>query len=138
MTEIEALIARCKSGKPDIKTGSLRFFGDWFGRPGDNFHSIAKIDYQAQDDCLLIRLDGGETLFVWQAKGIQADDHHFIIRTASRVRWEWFYYGRPQTPENLYYQQYTVKDGEVEVTHNINWYYPVFNTSVSAPAVVLY
>jgi hypothetical protein len=120
MTEIESLLAKYKHGKPDIKTGSLRFFGDSFGRPGDNQHTIVKIDYQAQDDCLIIRFNAGETLFVWQAKGIKADKDNFLIQSANRVRWEWFYYGRPQTPENLYYQQYTVKDGEVKVTHNIN------------------
>lgn len=138
MTEIEKLITRCKNGKSDIRSGSLQFFGDDFGRPGDNCHTVIKVDYQPQDDCLIIRFDGGETLSVWQAKGIQADKDKFLINNASRVRWEWFYYGRPKTPANLYYQDYMLKDGRIEVTTNIDWYQPVFNTSITAPSVRLY
>ena len=28
------------------KSGTLRFWGDWFGRPMDNVHTVAKVIYK--------------------------------------------------------------------------------------------
>jgi hypothetical protein len=36
-TKISELIARLL---PHVKAGTLRFFGEWFGRPYDNMHAI--------------------------------------------------------------------------------------------------
>ena len=41
----------------------------------------------------------------------------FRIEQAARVRWEWFYYDRPQTPENLQRIEYVRSpDGRITVT----------------------
>lgn len=40
------------------KDGTLRFFGEWFGRPGDNFHR--PISAEISENVLVILFDGGE------------------------------------------------------------------------------
>jgi hypothetical protein len=40
---------------------------------------------------------------------------------ASKVRWEWFYYGREETPANRYFIEH-VRDGDtVQVTTDVDW-----------------
>ncbi len=42
-----------------------------------------------------------------------------IIATATKVRWEWYYYGRPQLPENLMFNAYEL-NGDT-ITLRSNW-----------------
>lgn len=85
--------------------GSLQIFGEWFGRPWDNNHSM--VAAEADENHLRLTFDDDETLDVWDPKGLElASDPRFVIRSASRVRWEWFDYGEPKTPDNRHYIEY--------------------------------
>ncbi len=84
---------------PQLPSGTLRFWGVWFGRPYDNYHTIVCVE--ADGDCLVVHFNEEETLRVWQPAEWQIDSKQFIIRSASRVLWQWFWYGRPHTPGNL-------------------------------------
>jgi hypothetical protein len=84
---------------PSVHSGTLRFWGVWFGRPYDNYHNIVRVE--AEDDCLIIHFDNEETLRVWHPAQCQIDPKQFIIRSASRVLWQWYWYGRPHAPGNL-------------------------------------
>src|SRR2546421_7167666 len=117
MTEAAQIAAQVKHVLPHLKSGTLRFFGDWFGRPMDNWHTIT--DVSAQDDCLMVRFGGGEALRVWSPQGFTGDEQTFRIRRASRVLWEWYYYGRPHVPENLYYREYVVKESRIQTRTNV-------------------
>jgi hypothetical protein len=113
--------------------GSLCMFGDWFGRPHDNWHRIKS--FELKENYLKLVFNEDETLEVWNWQGLSEKGKGFIIQHASRVRWEWFYYGRPKLPENRFFQEHIVKNEIVEATSNVNWYSPSFNPSLSAPAV---
>jgi len=82
---------------PHLKTGTLRFWGHWFGRPYDNIHRI--IGVRAQDDTLVMTFEEGETLQVWTPVPGIVSREAFSISGADRVRWEWFSYGHPHSPE---------------------------------------
>jgi hypothetical protein len=84
---------------PYVHSGTLRFWGVWFGRPHDNNHTI--VGAEADGDCLTLRFDDEEILRVWQPADCQIDPQHFIIYSASRVLWQWYWYGRPHTSGNL-------------------------------------
>ena len=75
-----------------LKRGSLSVFGDVFGGRIDNVHTM--VAARGVGDCLILDFDGGETLQVWHPWGVTASEINFRIQGASRVRWEWFYYGR--------------------------------------------
>lgn len=120
---------------PDVKAGTLRIWGDWFGRPHDDVHRIVGAD---SDDCsVTITFEGKETLRVWHPAGVQVGPDAFRILQAERVRWEWFYYGRPQLPQNRYFLDYAFHGGTVRGSSNVDWYSPRFETDPAMPAVEL-
>jgi hypothetical protein len=118
---------------PRAKAGTLRFWGEWFGRPMDNFHRIVRCE--ADGDVLRVWFDEGETLTVDAPLGFEASHDAFWINNANRVRWEWFYYGRTQTPDNLYYQEFVQNPEGITARTNVDWYKPNLQPSASARAV---
>jgi hypothetical protein len=113
--------------------GSLCVFGDWFGRPMDNCHQM--VSHEEKGGYVRLTFNEGETLEVWEPKGLRMEGKSFIIQRGSRVRWEWFYYGRPQLPENRFYVEHVVSGGVIEASSNAAWYSPDFKPSPLEPAV---
>jgi hypothetical protein len=118
---------------PHAKRGSLRSWGQWFGRPMDNVHQIVRCE--ADGDTLRLWFDDGEQLTVDTPSGFEASRDAFWISNANRVRWEWFYYGRPQTPENLYFQEFTRTAEGISATTNVDWYKPNLQPSIREKAL---
>lgn len=112
--------------------GGLRFWGEWFGSPLDNVHML--VACHAEGGRLVLRFDDEEMLTVWAPQGLSMQGRSLRIAEASRVRWEWFFYGRPKTRENLHFIDYARKDEAIE--KSTNW--PGENgCDADAPAVAL-
>lgn len=82
------------------------FYGEWFGRPYDNFHKIIKANYE--NDCLNIYFNNGEILNVFNPLGIRNEENCFKIEKASKVVWQITPYG----DENNIPKKYIYKDCE--------------------------
>lgn len=136
MTEAEKLGSEINRALPSVKSGTLCFFGEWFGRPYDNWHEIATAS--AAGDELIIRFNQDETLTIWNPANAKISEEYFDIVSASRVRWEWFLYGREKTNENLRFEDFLVADGVIAVTHNIDWYTPDFKPTSDKSAVRIF
>jgi hypothetical protein len=93
---------------PRVHSGTLRFWGVWFGRPYDNEHSIVRAN--AAGDCLELHFNDEETLRIWHPSNWQIDSKQFMIFAATRVLWQWYWYGRPHAPSNLMSDDF-VRDG---------------------------
>lgn len=119
-----------------LKSGTLRFWGVWFGRPYDNCHRIVRAD--AVEDCLHLSFDQQESLQVWRPIGCSFSSDTFLIRQAERVRWEWFYYGRSRTPENLCFHDLIRENGKVLLSTNVDWYVEEQQPDGAASAVQMY
>ena len=117
----------------NVRSGTLRTFGCWFGRPMDNFHRCVAANMSG--NVLSLRFDGDEELEVTDPSDLKVDGEVLRIPTASKVRWSWYFYGKPKTPENLMYYEYRVSGGGVEADTNSPW--PTKPTSTE-PAVELY
>lgn len=89
--------------------GSLRFWGDWFGRPYDNFHR--PVSAELDGSVLTMLFDNGERLTVYEPSGIVNKPNDFHIAHASKIVWEWYNYGRERTPENLCRLEYAYYHG---------------------------
>jgi hypothetical protein len=118
-----------------FKGGSLRIFGDWFGRPHDNFHSPKTFSFEKS--VLVITFQDDETLTVWDPSHVQIEEHVFKVESASKVRWEWFYYGRPRVEKNRFFMEYVKGDSNIHTDTNVNWHNPPFHTSINEPAVTI-
>jgi hypothetical protein len=85
---------------PDVKRGSLVVYGDIFGGRIDNMHRVISAHAIGEPDRLVVEFNEGETLEIWDPGHASISAREFRRSSASRVRWEWFYYGRPKTSEN--------------------------------------
>lgn len=78
--------------------GSLCFYGDWFGRPGDNYHRVR--GYSLQDNVLEIVFDQWERLIVFEPVGIVNTENEFVIQQAKKIKWSWYPYGSSEKEMN--------------------------------------
>jgi len=101
---------------PRVKCGTLRFWGEWFGRPFDNYHWL--VGCHAIDECLSLQFNEGEVLALWNPSDVEITETTFRIGSATALRWTWYYYGRPKTPENLRYIDYAEQDGRIAFRTN--------------------
>jgi hypothetical protein len=62
---------------PDLKGGTLRIWGDWFGRAHDNRHRVTGATVHGES--VTIGFDQGETLTVWGPAGREIDAARFRI-----------------------------------------------------------
>jgi len=76
-------------------------------------------------------------LVITEPAGLAIEESLFSIQYAARVRWEWFYFGRPQTNENRYFEEFVNEGARLATTTNVDWYSPQFSPSLSARAVEL-
>ncbi|MBN1688409.1 MAG: hypothetical protein JW893_04855 [Candidatus Omnitrophica bacterium] len=134
-SESQRLVEKFEKGNLKLASGCLKFFGSSFGRPRDNIHTMVSVAYDEKEEVLVLNFDQSECLRVCQAEGIRADRHSFKISRAQKVRWEWFYYGRPQTKENLYYEEFIHEEGRILARTNADWHQKEFDVSPKEPAV---
>ena len=126
-------LARSINTLSAVKAGTLRFWGDWFGKPHDNFHQVVRCS--AVDASLVIEFDQGEQLTIHDPEGVTVNSEVFCIKNATLVRWEWFYYGRSRSAENRYFCEYVCDGSKITTSTNIDWYTPTFSPSVAESAV---
>jgi hypothetical protein len=113
--------------------GSLCVFGDWFGRPMDNWHQL--VSHEEKEGYVRLTFNEGETLEIWEPAGLRIARKSFIVQRASRVRWEWFYYGRPKLPENRFFIEHLASGQNIEASTNADWAPHSFKPSRAEPAV---
>ena len=119
-----------------LPVGTLRFWGVWFGRPYDNWHTITSAE-ATNEEILQVTFGEGESLSVWHPLHWSFSKSEFLIRSASRVLWQWHLYGKPKTPENL--RQYDLVKTERSI--NFRSYFPHLVKEfddVIEPAVQMY
>ena len=96
-------------GEIQINGGSLCIWGEWFGRPYDNFHRVKSVRWER--DKIVIDFAQGESLYISNPKNIVNEEKQLLIGDASKVLFVWYYYGKEQTYENMYVRQYN-KDSD--------------------------
>lgn len=133
MTEAEIMANAIQEVLSSVKTGSLRFWGEWFGRPYDNQQKIVSVG--VTDEALHMLFDEGERLSIQGPNGLDLSPNQFRIRNAKCVRWEWYLYGHSKTPENLRFMEFTKSPNGVFGTSNGQWLSKVLQSYESLPAV---
>ncbi len=93
------------------------------------------IDCDAQGKVLHFQFDEGESLYLWSPQQAELDHLMFKIQNAARVRWEWFYYGRPKTDQNRYFMDFTRTDHRIDAQNNVDWCTLNLRPTLQAPAV---
>lgn len=106
--KINSIVDSFRNGELKLKSGSLRFWGEWFGRPYDNYHNINNLLLFKDENFQVLEIQFGqdEVLSIWNPKGIIIDDKNFIIEDAEKLRWEWYSYGDPKIKDNRYFKEF--------------------------------
>ncbi len=118
-----------------IKCGSLRVFGDWFGKPMDNWH--VPVGARASGNVLHVEFNGAEELALVEPRSWTFDADVFRIDFAIEVRWSWYSYGMPQTEENRFTILHQVQGESVTGSSDVDWYVPNFDASLDHAAAEL-
>ena len=93
---------------PKIKSGTLRFYGEWFGRPMDNYHQIVKAENKK--NILIIYFIEKEVLSIISPEIYQISDKIFTIKKSKGLIWQWYYYGLENAEKNLMVYNYFVEN----------------------------
>lgn len=80
------------------KKGTLRFWGDWFGRPYDNYHTVIKSEL-TKDRCVLY-FDCGGICVITHPLDIVSTPQEFYIKYAHQIQWRWNLYGEEKSTQN--------------------------------------
>src|SRR5699024_5377090 len=68
----------------DVKPGgTMRFYGDWFGRPYDNYHKIVTCKFF--DGILYITFNTGQQLKIYNPDEIEMNEKELIIHQSECV-----------------------------------------------------
>lgn len=116
MNDDKIIIDLMKKNISCLKKGTLKFWGEWFGRLMDNYHIIVNVQFNAQENILTFTFNESETLTIWNPVYINSDSSEFNIRIATKIRWEWYSYGQPKTHQNVYYNQYEKQDNSIIIS----------------------
>ncbi|WP_338731440.1 hypothetical protein [Mangrovimonas cancribranchiae] len=93
-------------GKVEINGGTLRFWGNWFGKPMDNYHEIKNVEFDKTNNILILTLDDGEKITMWNPSGLEIGQKELQIKKADKILFEWHLYGENKTGENLRFESY--------------------------------
>lgn len=134
MAELDEIAARLEAASPP-PAGTLRVFGDLFGRPYDNVHTLVAVD--VRDGALVLGFGEGEELTVFNPANLVTGGDMFRIERADRVRWEWYAHGETKSLSNRHREEHWLEDGVVRAESTATWYEPTFSPSLDHPAVEL-
>ncbi|HTQ63062.1 MAG TPA: hypothetical protein VMI32_22765 [Candidatus Solibacter sp.] len=131
MNEAEKICIEIHTAWPKISSGSLRFWGVWFGRPYDNLHRIVACEHD--HDVLRLRFSEDEQLTVRFPVGLTLDSSQFQIDDAEQVLWQCCSYGCPKTRENLYFYDFVKTPEVIVASSNVNRFTPDLKTDSALP-----
>lgn len=110
-----------QSKKGLLKGGSLCFWGQWFGKPYDNFHEISTIEFNSEKNILTLVFNANEKLIISYPAIIEEQTNRIEIKTADSIYFAWYDYGKPQTPKHLLYYHFIRTGKKISGKNNIHW-----------------
>ena len=110
--------------------GSLCFYGDWFGRPYDNFHKIVHTNYDGE--ILEIKFDQWERLIIYKPDNIISTKHELKITKAKKIKWMYIPYGTKTTKYDTII--YTAKCGSISKETK----YGIEHLTLKEPSLAVY
>lgn len=72
----------------NVKGGSICIWGEWFGRPQDNYHVIKTIQWRTDE--LVLHFMNGEALYIQKPIVIKNEINGLIVQQASEILWTWY------------------------------------------------
>jgi len=134
----EEIVDCLKNNDNLFKGGTLRIYGDWFGKPHDNYHILKSAEFESQLNCLTLFFNEGEKLEIYNPKHIFEASTFLKVVYADRIKLTWFYFEKTNTKECQYYLDYKLIDKKILTETNVDWYKPNFDVSLGGPSLMIY
>ncbi len=80
-----------------ISGSTLRFWGNWFGKPMDNYHEIKMVEFKNETKELALILGEMEKVRIWNPSNVQISQKELRIEKADKILFEWYHYGKDKT-----------------------------------------
>jgi hypothetical protein len=116
MTDLNKLASDINAALPNVKSGPMRLWGESLGRPGEDGHPL--IGCEANGDCLRVLFTEDEVLTVWNPRDVEIGPARFRIGSADAMRFTYYWWNRPRTPENIFYRDYALHEGLIVFRSN--------------------
>lgn len=120
------------------KGGTLRLYGDWFGKPYRNPLTIARVRYDEQSDTLTFRFTGGEKLTINKPKHLYETGAYFKVLQAESVEMSQFSSKLNKSRMVLTYLKFWPEGRRVKSLTSAPEKRIGFDLSLSAPALMIY
>lgn len=124
------------NGENLFKGGCLSIYGDWFGKPYSNNHEIESAEFDNKVKLLTLNFKEGEKLEIYNPKHIFEASSFLKIAKAERIKFSW--YNNKSEIANQYYLNYALNGKKIVHETNVDWYKPIFDVSLGAPALMIY
>ncbi len=132
----EEFVEKYNKKQGQVKGGSLCFYGHWFGRPYDNCHRLDFVTFDSLTNTLILNFNEKETLSITNPQEICEFEKRLTIGSADKISWKWFYYGRPQTENNLFFIEINRTDNILKEDTNTDSHKSNFkDLNVTKPAI---
>lgn len=134
----EELVNQINLKENTCKGGTIRIFGDWLGRPYDNYHELNTAQFDQTLNLLTLHFTKGEQLEIYNPEHIFEASTFLKIVKADSIKLTFFDPNKTQTKENQYLRDYRLNDKKITTKASPNWYKPTFDVSLGEPALMIY
>ncbi|MCP9752413.1 hypothetical protein [Ferruginibacter sp. HRS2-29] len=135
---IESLLQRIGDNIQPQLTGSVCFWGQWFGKPNGHLCTIISAAYDEASGELRLSFSGNQLLSVFEPENISIEDDLLTIGDARKVRMEWPDAGKDGRLKNRLYYEFNRLGKKVTGISNIHWSsIDQTSLSVNRPAVLM-
>jgi hypothetical protein len=121
-----------------LKDGSLRIFGDWFGKPFEKKLTLTNAQFNQDSNILTLIFSGREKLEVFNPMHILEASTFLKIIDAERVKLSFYNLESHKSEKISFFLDYRKKNKKIATNTNVDWSNPVFDVSVSAPALMIF
>ncbi len=134
----EALVELLKNKKQLFQGGTIRIYGDWFGKPYGNYHEINSATYDQIEKLLTLYFKEGEKLQIYNPKHLFEARTFLKIIQADSIKMTWFYKGSTHSEAKQYYIDYGNENKKITTKTNVDYYKPILDIALGDPALMIY
>ncbi|MDO3695944.1 hypothetical protein QVZ41_13920 [Wenyingzhuangia sp. chi5] len=117
----------------DFTGGTLRFWGNWFGRPMDNFHVVKNIEFIESTERIILSLDDSQKITIIKPRNISITNKELNIEEAENIRFEWSYFINKKKVTK--FQSYQKLENKIKFDTNIDSSKKYIKCTINKPAL---
>lgn len=128
----EEIVERLKNNENLFNGGAIRIYGDWIGKPYENFHNLKTAEFNNELNLLTLFFEENEKLEIYNPRNIFEAITFFKVIDADRIKFTWY------NGKNQYFYDYKPSNNKILTETNADEDKPLFDVSLGEPALMIY